>query len=257
MGNNKICVSLGTSNIYSLKNMMNESLNINVDFIEIRFDFFNKLTMYDALESVLDQHQRAVFTCRAKNEGGKYSGKELDRVTTLVGLAAFRPMLLDVEYNTMKANDDLLDQFTSLNCDILVSWHNFEQTPNEDELVDIMDKMKEYSNNIKIVTMAKNLDDSISMLKLYEYVKTSNINLIAFCMGEYGMLSRVLCTYAGSSFTYASLAEALAPGQLTVKQMQTIYEKLNRENPELNNYNTWKERQDFNTIFKLINDSVG
>ena len=46
MDNNKICVSLGTSNIYSLKNMMNESLNINVDFIEIRFDFFNKLTVF-------------------------------------------------------------------------------------------------------------------------------------------------------------------------------------------------------------------
>jgi predicted choloylglycine hydrolase len=64
----------------------------------------------------------------------------------------------------------------------------------------------------------------------------------------------VLCTYAGARFTYASLAEAIAPGQLTVKQMQTIYGKLDREKPELNDYNSWKERQDFNDILKLIND---
>ena len=254
MGNNKICVSLGTNDINLLKSMVNESLNSNTDFIEIRFDFFEKSAMNDALEVVLDHKDRAVFTCRANNEGGKYSGTETDRITTLRRLAAFRPMLLDVEYNTMKNNEDLLDQFTALNCDILVSWHNFEQTPSRDELANLIDKIKEYSNNIKIVTMAKSIDDSISVLKLYDHANASNVNLIAFCMGENGILSRVLCTYAGARFTYASLAEAIAPGQLTVKQMQTIYGKLDREKPELNDYNSWKERQDFNDILKLISD---
>jgi 3-dehydroquinate dehydratase-1 len=256
VGNNKICVSIGTNDINALKNMASESLNSNADFIEIRFDFFDKPAMNDALEVVLDHKEQAVFTCRASNEGGKYSGAEPDRVTTLRRLAAFRPMLLDVEYNTMKQNEDLLDQFTALNCDIVVSWHNFEQTPSKDELVNMINRMKEYGNNIKIVTMAKSLDDSISILKLYEHAKTSNINLIAFCMGEHGILSRVLCTYAGARFTYASLVEAIAPGQLTMKQMRAIYEKLEKEKPELNDYNAWKERQDFNDILKLINDSI-
>lgn len=254
MGNNKICVSLGTNDINLLKSMVEESLSSNTDFIEIRFDFFEKSAMNDALEVVLDHKDSAVFTCRANDEGGKYSGTEPDRITTLRRLAAFRPMLLDVEYNTMKNNEDLLDQFTALNCDILVSWHNFEQTPSNDELANLIDKMKEYSNNIKIVTMAKSVDDSISVLKLYEHANASNVNLIAFCMGKNGILSRVLCTYAGARFTYASLAEAIAPGQLTVKQMQTIYGKLDREKPELNDYNSWKERQDFNDILKLISD---
>jgi len=250
-------VSLGTSDINSLKNLVNDSLNSNADFIEVRFDYFDKSSMNPALEVVLDHKEKAVFTCRAPNEGGKYTGMEADRVTTLRRLAAFRPMLLDVEYNTMTANEDLMDQFTALNCDTLVSWHNFEQTPSAEELNTLLNKMKEYSNNVKIVTMAKNMNDNLRALKLYETAKRSNLNLITFCMGEYGVLSRVLCTYAGALFTYASLTNAIAPGQLTIKEMRTIYDKLEKERPELNDYNSWKDRQEFDDIIKIINEVKG
>jgi len=189
---NKICVSLGASDINLLKNLVNDSLSSNADFIEVRFDYFDKSKMNEALEVVLDHKEKAVFTCRAPNEGGKYTGIEADRVTTLRRLASFRPMLLDVEYNTMTANEDLMDQFTALNCDTLVSWHNFEQTPSTEELDALLNKMKEYSGNVKIATMAKNADDNFKVLKLYEVAKRSNTNLITFCMGEYGVLSRVL-----------------------------------------------------------------
>jgi len=254
---NKICVSLGASDINLLKKLVNDSLSSNADFIEVRFDYFDKSSMNQALEVVLDHKERAVFTCRVPNEGGKYTGIETDRVTTLRRLAAFRPMLLDVEYNTMTANDDLMDQFTALNCDTLVSWHNFDQTPSAEELGKLLNKMKEYSNNVKIVTMAKNADDNLRVLKLYEIAKRSNTNLITFCMGEDGILSRVLCTYAGAPFTYASLTDAIAPGQLTIKQMRTIYDKLEKERPELNDYNSWKDKQEFNDVMKIINEVKG
>jgi len=251
---NKICVSLGASDIDSLKKLVKDSLNSNADFIEVRFDYFDKSKMNEALEVVLDHKEKAVFTCRTPNEGGKYTGIEADRVTTLRRLAAFRPMLLDVEYNTMTANDDLMDQFAALNCDTLVSWHNFDQTPSTEELNTLLNKMKEYSNKVKIVTMAKNVNDNLAVLKLYDTAKRSNVNLITFCMGEYGILSRVLCTYAGASFTYASLTDAIAPGQLTIKQMRSIYDKLEKERPELNDYNSWKDRQEFDDIIKIINE---
>jgi len=252
---NKICVSLGASDVNSLKNLVNDSLSSNADFIEVRFDYFDKSKMNEALEVVLDHKERAVFTCRAPNEGGKYAGIEADRVTTLRRLAAFRPMLLDVEYNTMNANEDLMDQFTALNCDTLVSWHNFDQTPSIEELDRLLNKMKEYSSNVKIVTMASNVNDNLRVLKLYEVAKGTKTNLITFCMGEYGILSRVLCTYAGAPFTYASLTDAIAPGQLTVKQMRSIYDKLEKERPELNDYNSWKDKQEFGDIIKIINEA--
>ena len=254
---NKICVSLGTSDISELKRLVSDSLSSNADFIEVRFDYFDRSNMNQVLEFVLDHKERAVFTCRAPNEGGKYAGAETERVTALRRLAAFRPMLLDVEYNTMTANDDLMDQFTAQNCNTLVSWHNFDQTPSTEELNTLLNKMKEYSTNVKIVTMAKNGNDNFSVLKLYEIAKRANVNLIAFCMGEHGVLSRVLCTYAGAQFTYVSLTDAIAPGQLTLKQMRSIYNMLDKERPELNDYTTWKDSQQFDDVMRIVNECKG
>ncbi|MDF0680105.1 MAG: type I 3-dehydroquinate dehydratase [Candidatus Nitrosocosmicus sp.] len=53
----------------------------------------------------------------------------------------------------------------------------------------------------------------------------THINLIAFAMGETGVLSRVLCTVVGKApFTFASVGESLAPGQLSISQMKSIYD---------------------------------
>ncbi len=254
---NKICVSLGTSDISLLKNLVSDSFSNNADFIEVRFDYFDKSNMNQVLEVVLDHKERAVYTCRAPNEGGKYAGIETDRVSTLRRLAAFRPMLLDVEYKTMTENEDLIDQFAAQNCDTLVSWHNFDQTPSIEELDTLLNKMKMYSSNVKIVTMAKAITDNLRVLKLYEDAKKSNVNLITFCMGEYGVLSRVLCTFAGAPFTYASLTDATALGQLAIKQMRSIYDKLEKEKPELNDYNSWKDKQEFDDVLKIINEAKG
>ena len=252
---NKICVSLGTSDINELKKLVSESLSANADFMEIRFDYFDKAKMNEVLEFVLDHKERAVFTCRAANEGGKYAGSEVERVTALRRLAAFRPLFLDVEYNTMTANDDLMDQFTAQNCETLVSWHNFDLTPSTEELDNLLSRMKEYSSNVKIVTMANSMRDNLRVLKLYESAKKAKISLVTFCMGEHGILSRVLCTYAGAPFTYASLTEAIAPGQLTLKQTRSIYDTLENKNPELKDYNSWKDRQEFDDVMSIINEA--
>jgi 3-dehydroquinate dehydratase-1 len=250
-------VSLGSSDINELKKLVSDSLNSSADFIEARFDYFDKSKMNEVLELVLDHKERAVFTCRPPNEGGKYTGSEVDRVTTLRRLAAFRPMFLDVEYSTMTANDDLMDQFTAQNCDTLISWHNFDMTPSTEELSVLLNKMKDYGANLKIVTMAKTGSDNLKVLKLYEVAKSANLNLIAFCMGEHGILSRVLCTYAGAPFTYATLTDAMAPGQLTLKQMKSIYDVLGKNAPEINDYNSWKDRQEFDDIMSMINTAKG
>lgn len=252
---NRICVSLGTSDVNELKKLVSDSSSSNADFIEVRFDYFDKSRMNDVLEFVLDHKEIAVFTCRAASEGGKYTGSEVDRVTALRRLAAFRPMFLDVEYNTMTINDNLMDQFTAQNCDTLVSWHSFDLTPSAEELHSLLSKMKEYSANVKIVTMAKDTSDNLRVLKLYEVAKKVNINLVAFCMGEHGVLSRVLCTYAGAPFTYASLTDAIAPGQRTLKQMRSIYDTLEKRSPELKDYDSWKDRQEFDDVINIINEA--
>ncbi len=247
----KICASIGTEDTNSLKKLVSDSFADGADFFEVRFDYIDASKMGRALEVVNDYKEKSIFTCRAPNEGGKYLGPEKDRIATLGRLAEYRPMLLDIEYRTMLANKDLMD---SINCDTLISWHNFVQTPSCEEFDILLRNMKKYSNNIKIVTMANGPKDNSNILHLYENETVkSDTKLIAFCMGEYGRESRVLCAYAGAPFTYASIEEAVAPGQLTVKQMRKIYDRLGKEIPELNDYTKCKDIK-LSDVTKIIND---
>ena len=80
--------------------------------------------------------------------------------------------------------------------------------------------MSKFSNNVKIVSTAKSVDDATRMLELYN--KTGKNNLISFAMGDAGKISRILCLYLGSPYTYVSLGKAVAPGQFSVDEIKKI-----------------------------------
>ena len=80
--------------------------------------------------------------------------------------------------------------------------------------------MKKYSSVIKIVTTAKTEYDVPKILCLYS--KASGLSLVAFCMGEIGKISRVICLYMGSPFTYVSLGKPIAPGQYSLREIRKL-----------------------------------
>jgi len=181
--------------------------------------------LQEALEIVKGISKRAVFTLRSVKQKGKFIGNNEDRIFWLKQLSLTQPMLLDVELQTLLDDDELVDFFTEQKTRILVSWHDFEKTPANNELVDVLGQMRIYSNYVKVVTAARNVHDCIRLLELYDV--TTELNLISFAMGELGILSRVLCTiYGNAPFTYAALEEAIAPGQLTVQQMRKLYDRI-------------------------------
>ena len=80
--------------------------------------------------------------------------------------------------------------------------------------------MKKFSNYVKIVSMAKTVNDAINVLSLYN--NTSTTKLIAFSMGEEGKFTRILCLHMGSPFTYVSLKKAIAPGQFSLDEIKSM-----------------------------------
>ena len=103
---------------------------------------------------------------------------------------------------------------------MLISWHDFKRTPNESQLRTKFNKMKKFSDVVKIVTVAKSVSDASRLLSLYS-VRSKN-KTIAFCMGDAGKFSRILCLHLGSPFTYVSLGKAIAPGQFSVDEMKSL-----------------------------------
>ena len=61
--------------------------------------------------------------------------------------------LLDIEFNTIKKNKNLLRYLKSTNTDLLVSWHNFKQTPNASILKKQYLKKKKKSKKINVLLL--------------------------------------------------------------------------------------------------------
>ncbi len=215
----KTCVSIAEKTPKKLYFSLKKALK-NSDYAEIRFDFLKQSQVPDALELVKKHLRRCVCTLRPKNEGGIFSGNEKERISILKLISEYNPYLIDIEYNTLKKNKNLLNYIKKTKTDILVSWHDFKKTPNESQLNKMFNLMKRFSKNVKIVTMAKSTNDSSLVLSLYHDAKP--VNLIAFSMGDYGKISRILCLLLGSPFTYVSLGKAVAPGQFSLSEMKSI-----------------------------------
>ena len=189
---NKTCVTLAEPSPAKLRSLLKKVLRRS-DYAELRLDFMKPSMVPLALNLVKKDLKRCICTLRPKSEGGKFSGSEKNRISILKLVAEYNPYLLDVEYNTIKKNKDIRQYLKRSKTDLLVSWHDFKKTPNTASLKKMTNEMLKFSKNIKLVTTARSIGDSAKVLSLYKDVP-KNGNLVAFAMGDYGRMSRILCT---------------------------------------------------------------
>ena len=218
----KTCVTIAEKTPKKIDLILKKALKKS-DYAELRFDFLKPIQVPDALELVKKNLRRCVCTLRPSSEGGKFQGKEKERISILKLIAEYHPFLLDVEFSTLRKNKSLHNYVKRTKTDILVSWHDFKKTPSVSALKKMKKQMSRFSKFVKIVTNAKTINDSSNVLSLYN--NSSKTNLIAFAMGDNGRMSRILCLYLGSPFTYVSLGKPIAPGQFSLEQVKKILNK--------------------------------
>ncbi|HZT34836.1 MAG TPA: type I 3-dehydroquinate dehydratase, partial [Nitrososphaera sp.] len=85
----KICASLAAENASDLAAQAKNAFDLGADFIEARLDFIAPEHVMQAADGI--DKDRAVFTLRSKNHGGRFSGTEEERVKLLRKLAEKRP----------------------------------------------------------------------------------------------------------------------------------------------------------------------
>ena len=215
----KTCISIAEKTPNKIKQTLKIGLKKS-DYAEVRLDFLKVEDIPDALEIIKNDMNRIVCTLRPKTEGGKFPGSEKERIAILKLISEYTPFYLDVEFNTLRKNASLVKYLKTTKTKLLVSWHDFKKTPNAAELKNKMKQISKFSSNIKIVSTAKSTDDSTRMLELYS--KKGENNLISFAMGDFGRISRILCLYLGSPYTYVSLGKAVAPGQVSIDEVKKI-----------------------------------
>ncbi|AQU04179.1 type I 3-dehydroquinate dehydratase [Dehalococcoides mccartyi] len=194
-------------------------------FYELRLDLLDE--SWREAAAMLDKPFMA--TCRRSAEGGSFNGSEEERIGLLEKAAAAGAFMLDIEYSTPHVGEVLKRLRPQSKC--LVSHHNFADTPSAGDLKTLVKDMLNYPADIyKVITTATSINDNIKLLNLIKEIPDKKI--VAFAMGNLGILSRILCPLAGSPFTYASLNDGnkSASGQMTLAQMIEIYRSVNYEN---------------------------
>jgi len=194
-------------------------------FIELRLDHIRQPALaLQKLRRFLDFHPEAlvIATCRRAASGGKFRGSVAAQVDILVKAASSGSQFVDLEGESaaaLKSKD--LDRLRAAAA-LILSFHDFRATRKLDETFQKMTAFP--ADYFKVVTTANSLYDNVATMKFLEH-QSEKHSLIGLCMGEQGIISRVLCVRAGSVFTFASAAagEETAPGQISARTLRDTY----------------------------------
>jgi 3-dehydroquinate dehydratase / shikimate dehydrogenase len=220
----RVCVAIAAGNPVDMVQKADVAAREN-PFIEFRLDYLPKpVDALKKLKTFVEYHPEAliVATCRRVGSGGRFRGSIASEVDILVKASQQGCHLLDVEMETAvhlkPADFDRLRRSSNL----ILSFHDFRGTK---KLEETFAKMRQYpADFFKLVTTANSLYDNVVMMKFLEKYSHQH-SLVAFCMGEQGVISRLLCVRAGSQFTFASAmpGEETGPGQIAARTLRETY----------------------------------
>ncbi len=196
-------------------------------FLEFRLDYLEKpLPGLAKIKQFLSEHTEAtaIATCRRSVNGGKFAGSLAAEIEVLVKAAAsgFHMMDLELESAEEAQAADWKKLREQPGIGLIVSYHDFKATGNLDAVCTRIQKFQ--PEFVKIVPTAKHLTDNVTMMRFLEKV-SDHANIIGICMGDAGVISRVLGVRAGSAFTFAAATagEATAPGQIAARTLIETY----------------------------------
>lgn len=178
-----------------------------------------------------------IVTCRPEWEGGEYRGDEPARISLFEALViddsqSAGPRYIDVELAAYQRSENLKQkvnlavfhpaQVRDMHTGLILSSHDFRGRPR-----DLLQRIEAMTNEpacavIKVAWQARSLRDN---LEAFDLLLQRQKPTIALCMGQFGLMSRVLAPKFGGFLTFATdhPAEVTAPGQPTIDELKNLY----------------------------------
>jgi 3-dehydroquinate dehydratase/shikimate dehydrogenase len=202
-----------------------ESLVRDNSFLELRLDYLpNPALALPKIKRFTDYHPHVMVigTCRREANGGKFRGSLASQLDLLTKLAACGCQLLDIEFESASDLKPAQMEKMRSKASLILSFHDFRGTKKLEETLAKMATIP--ADFYKVVSTATTLYDNVTMMKFLEKGGDKH-SLIGMCMGEQGIISRVLGVRAGSAFTFAAVSteERTAPGQVTAQDLRGTY----------------------------------
>ena len=220
----KVCLAL-TGN--SADEMLDtaEAMARDNPFLEFRLDHLKQpAAALPKIRRFLETHQyvTAIGTCRRAVSGGNFKGSLAAQLEILAKAAAAGCQLVDLEIESgLKCKPDVVAKLRA-RAALIVSSHDFRATRGLERTLEKMLAIP--ADFYKVVASATTLSDNVTMMKFLQ-AQSDKHALIGLCMGEQGIISRVLGVRAGSAFTFAAVSagQKTAPGQVSAQQLRGIY----------------------------------
>ena len=229
----KICVPIVGVTKEEILAQAKSLQTLPVDVVEWRIDWFENVFDFDSLKDTLTDLRAALgdlpllMTFRTSKEGGEKAIEpeayaELNIKAAQTGLVD----LVDVEVFT---GDEIVSRIIrevhAAGVKIVASNHDFDKTPDKDDIVSRLRKMQDMDADIpKIAVMPRCKRDVLTLLAATEEMATDYADrpIITMSMAGTGVISRLCGEVFGSALTFGAAGKASAPGQMGVQGLNTV-----------------------------------
>ena len=229
----KICVPIVGTTRDEILAAAKSFESVKKDVVEWRADWFEGVFDFAQVEAVLKELRRVLgntpilFTFRTANEGGEKAIEpaayaELNKRAAATGLID----LVDVEaFTGDEVVRDIIESAHESGVVVVASNHDFEKTPEKDEIVRRLRKMQELDADIpKIAVMPQSRKDVLTLLSATEEMASEYADrpIITMYMSATGLISRLCGECFGSALTFGAVGKASAPGQMNASDLSEI-----------------------------------
>jgi 3-dehydroquinate dehydratase-1 len=201
----------------SLPSELERARELRLDLIEARVDLMEADRIRENLDLIADYGFYSVLTVRPTWEGGKFRGGEEERLELFKELIPHPAVgAVDVELNS-KILPEVRKLARAEGKRLIVSYHDFEKTPEREEIKGIFEKAVEAGADVvKTAFMGSSNADAARVCSVMAELPHPKVFMV---MGEVGKFTRIVGFSFGSLLTYTFFGRPVAPGQIEAERL--------------------------------------
>lgn len=237
-GKPKICLPIVGQNDQDIFETLSSFQKLTYDLIELRIDFYQDILDMNKVQNLLKKlrHQSdkpILFTYRSKREGGNIQLTD-EQYKELITNACMSKSVDLIDIELMSGNIlvyELVNIVHQNDIKVMMSFHDFHQTPSISDMMDYLEKMEVLGADIlKLAVMPQSYKDVIRLLDVtMEMSHKLEKPLVTMSMGKLGKISRMSGELTGSCITFACVDQSSAPGQMHVNDMNIVLEAIHND----------------------------
>lgn len=192
----------------------NDCIDKGADVLEFRLDGLKNPNIDEIKDTIREINFPMIATNRIDSEGGFFKGSEEERIDILYECAP----LVDYVDIELQSDDEYIKKIHDTGVKTIVSYHDFEKTPDLNEIMYIVEKEQKLGDIAKVAFMPQDLEDTLTVLAVLSHCE----NTIAISMGDLGSYTRVMASKFDSPITFAAGTDVTAPGQIDIETMKAL-----------------------------------